>query len=212
MSNCHIVCLIWSRKAAIVMKHQWRDEDYTAWAIHGTIHPFIALGFPHCQSRKYSGACEGWMWAGGGRQECWGNRSDKWCISALHCALCFDMTTPLWGHAVELRRNKGWLFSERERSGSSLSIPQCVRRILACVDFTPLQMTIINDECIISSGQLWSGKSVACMPVVHSGTAHCFSVLKANPVESSFGVNYNAALQRPAMVSLGIAVFNFFTW
>lgn len=88
-----------------VMKHQWRrarkGEDYTAWAIHGTIHPFIALGFPHSQSRKYSWACEGWMWAGGGWQECWGNHSDKWCISSLYCALCFDMTTPLWGRTVE---------------------------------------------------------------------------------------------------------------
>lgn len=48
--------LIWSRRAVIVMKHRWRrakkSEDYTAWAIHGTIHPFIALGFPHSQSRK----------------------------------------------------------------------------------------------------------------------------------------------------------------
>lgn len=70
MSNCHIVCLIWSRKAAIVMKHQWRrarkGEDYTAWAIHGTIHPFIALGFPHSHC---PGSIVGHVRAGCGLEE-----------------------------------------------------------------------------------------------------------------------------------------------
>lgn len=95
MTNSHIVCLIWSCMVVIVMKHHWRQarERWRLHSMNGTIHPFIALGFPH--SRKYSGACEGWMRAGE-LQECWGNHYDKWCISAMHCELCFNMTAPLW--------------------------------------------------------------------------------------------------------------------
>lgn len=83
------------------MSHSWHNPS-----LHGT-------GFStRTRFRKCSGACEGWMWAGGGRQGSWGNHSDKWCISVLHCALCFDMTTSLWSRAVKLNRNKGWLYTE----------------------------------------------------------------------------------------------------
>lgn len=112
MSNCHTISLIWSGEAVIVMKYQWRwarkGEDYTAWAIHGTIHPFIALGFPHSGFRKYGGACEGWMWAGGRRQDSWGNHSDK--SMRLCSALCSDMTTLFWISATKLRQQRTIIF------------------------------------------------------------------------------------------------------
>lgn len=134
MSNCHKVCLIWSRKTVIVMKHQWKWAKKGVWAIHGTIHPFIALGFPHSVSRKCSRTCEGWMWAGEGWQQCWGNHCDKWCISALHCALCFDTMTPLWSSSVELRCNKGWLFYETVKVRFQ-RVDSSVSRILTSGDF-----------------------------------------------------------------------------
>lgn len=124
-----LFCLIRSCKAVIVMKNQWgwasEGEDYTAWAIHGTIHPFIALGFPHTQSRKYCRACEGWMWVVGRGQKSWGNHSDWWCISFLHCSLCLDTSTFSWSYSAGLKLYKEGFILAMDRLCSGLFALRC---------------------------------------------------------------------------------------
>lgn len=93
--------------------------------------------------------------------------------ASLHCIVHCAPTWRAHCEDAEWGFDKGWLFSKRESAGSSL--PVCVRGVLSSVNFTPLEITIINDDTVVISGQccLWQGKWQACF-----WFASCFSSLK----------------------------------
>lgn len=162
-SNCHIVRLIWSYKAVIVMKHRWRwareGEDYTAWAIHCTIHPFIALWVSTLTHGP--GSIAGHVRAGCGLEE--GGRSaevttlisdaSRRCI--VHCALTWQ---PLCEDALQSKNSQQRLIIFWKEKVRFQPVDTLVCQ--AGADSTPLQMTVINNEYIISSGPfcLWRGE------------------------------------------------------
>lgn len=192
MSNCHIGLLIWSCKAAIVIKHQRRwarkGEDYTVWAIHGTIHPFIALGFPHSRSRKYS--IVGHVRAGCGLEEDGRSAEVTTLISdaSLHCIVhCASIWQP---HCEDALWSKNATKADYFVRGKG-QVPAC-RCFSVSGGFLRVWIShffkwllLIMNNTLLHEGSFVCGeaKSVACMPLVLSVIADCFSFLRANPVK-----------------------------
>lgn len=153
MSNCCIICFICANKAVIEMK-RWRWAR-KRWRLHSVSHSWHNPSLHRSELSTLSApwSKEGHVRAGWGlkgRQECRGN----WCIEVMHlctalCIVLWHETPPplLWGHTVESRCNKDWLFSERESSGPSLSILQCVRLLWISHLF---KQRFVDDEYLLN--------------------------------------------------------------